>query len=56
MAVTMKNGVSWDVTPRDSCNNRRFGGTYRVHHQDDSNIPEDAILQFSNRFAYTSLR
>jgi hypothetical protein len=25
-AVTMKNGVFWDVTPRDSCNNRRFGG------------------------------
>jgi hypothetical protein len=24
-AVTMKNGVFWDVTPCDSCNNRRFG-------------------------------
>jgi serine/threonine protein kinase len=27
MAVTMKNGVFWDVTPCGSCNNRRFGGT-----------------------------
>jgi hypothetical protein len=26
-AVTMKNGVFWDVMPRGSCNNRRFGGT-----------------------------
>jgi hypothetical protein len=26
-AVTMKNGVFWDVTPWDSCKNRRFGGT-----------------------------
>jgi hypothetical protein len=26
-AVTVKNGVSWDVTPRGSCKNRRFPGT-----------------------------
>jgi hypothetical protein len=26
-AVTMKNGVFWDVTPRGSCKNRSFGGT-----------------------------
>jgi hypothetical protein len=26
-AVTMKNGVLWDVTPCDSCKNLRFGGT-----------------------------
>jgi hypothetical protein len=26
-AVTMKNGVFWDVPPRGSCNNRCFGGT-----------------------------
>jgi hypothetical protein len=25
--VTMKNGVFLDVTPCDSCKNRRFGGT-----------------------------
>jgi hypothetical protein len=24
---TMKNAVFWDVTPRGSCKNRRFGGT-----------------------------
>jgi hypothetical protein len=33
--VTMKNGVLWDVTPCGSCKNRRFGGTYRLLHQDD---------------------
>jgi hypothetical protein len=26
-AVTMKNGVFWDVTPCGSCKNRCFGGT-----------------------------
>jgi hypothetical protein len=26
-AVTMKNGVFWEVTPCGSCKNRRFGGT-----------------------------
>jgi hypothetical protein len=26
-AVTMKNGVFWDVTPCGSCKNRRFGGS-----------------------------
>jgi hypothetical protein len=25
-AVTMKNGVFWDVAPCGSCKNRRFGG------------------------------
>jgi hypothetical protein len=37
MAVTMKNAVFWDVAPCGSCNNRRFGGTYRHHHQGDKN-------------------
>jgi hypothetical protein len=27
MAVTIKNGVFWDVTSCGSCKNRRFGGT-----------------------------
>jgi hypothetical protein len=31
MAVTMMNAVFWDVTPRGSCKNRRFGGTYHLH-------------------------
>jgi hypothetical protein len=26
-SVTVKNGVLWDVSPCDSCKNRRFGGT-----------------------------
>jgi hypothetical protein len=32
-AVTMKNGVFWDVTPCGSYKNRRFGGTWRLPHQ-----------------------
>jgi hypothetical protein len=31
-AVTMKNGVFWDVTPCGSCKNRLFGGTWRLLH------------------------
>jgi hypothetical protein len=31
-AVTMKNGVFWVVTSCGSCKNRRFGGTWRLHH------------------------
>jgi hypothetical protein len=27
-AVTMKNGVFWDVTPRGSCKNRHFFAAY----------------------------
>jgi hypothetical protein len=33
----MNNAVLWDVTPCCSCNNRRFEGTYRLHHQGDKN-------------------
>jgi hypothetical protein len=33
MAVTMKNGVFWDVTPCGFYKNRHFGGTQRVHYQ-----------------------
>jgi hypothetical protein len=29
----MKNAIFWDVTPCRSCENRRFGGTYRLHLQ-----------------------
>jgi hypothetical protein len=35
--VTTKNGVFWEVTPCGSCKNRRFGRTYRLHHQDEKN-------------------
>jgi hypothetical protein len=36
-AYDEKNGVFWVVTPCDSCKNRRFGGTWRLLHQDDKN-------------------
>jgi hypothetical protein len=35
-AVTMNNGVFWDVTPCGSCKNRRFGSTYCLLHQGDN--------------------
>jgi hypothetical protein len=31
----MKNDVFWDFTLCGSCRNRRFKGTYRLHHQGD---------------------
>jgi hypothetical protein len=31
------NAVFWNVTPCGSCKNRRFGGTWRLHHQGDKN-------------------
>jgi hypothetical protein len=33
----MKNGVFWDVMPCGSCKNRRFEGTWCLHHQGDKN-------------------
>jgi hypothetical protein len=36
-AVTMKNAIFWDVSPRGSCKNQCFGGIYRLHHQGDKN-------------------
>jgi hypothetical protein len=30
----IKNGVVWVVTPCGSCKNRRFGGTWRLRHQE----------------------
>jgi hypothetical protein len=32
-AVTMKNGVFWDVTPCGSCKNRHFGGLLGISSQ-----------------------
>jgi hypothetical protein len=37
-AVTMKNGVFWDITPCGYCKNRRFGGTWRLLHQGDESV------------------
>jgi hypothetical protein len=34
----MENGVFWDVTPCGSCKIRRFGGTFRLHHQGDNSV------------------
>jgi hypothetical protein len=36
-AVTMKNAVFGDMTSCGSCMNRRFGRTYRLHHQGGTN-------------------
>jgi hypothetical protein len=36
-AMAVMNAVFWDVTPCGSCKERRFGGTYRLHHQGDMN-------------------
>jgi hypothetical protein len=33
----IENAVFWDVTPCASCNNRRSGGTYRLHCQGEKN-------------------
>jgi hypothetical protein len=44
MTVTMKNCVFWDVTPCDSCKNRRFGGISRLVHQGDKNRCEEIPL------------
>jgi hypothetical protein len=42
--VTMKNAVFWDVTPRDSFKNRRFGGTSVHTRVTRRNFPEDGII------------
>jgi hypothetical protein len=36
-AVTMMNGVFWDVTLCGPRKNQRFGGTWHLHHQGDKN-------------------
>jgi hypothetical protein len=33
--IFSKNAVFWNVKSRGSCKNRRFGGKYRLHHQDE---------------------
>jgi hypothetical protein len=37
--LTKRNAVFWDDTPHGSCKNRRFGGTYCLHHKADKNWP-----------------
>jgi hypothetical protein len=43
-AVTMKNGVFWDVTPCGSCKNRRFGGNKRHPDEGGAKFPETSVL------------
>jgi hypothetical protein len=37
-AVTLKNVAFWDVSPRGSCKNLCFRGTYHVHHQGEKKL------------------
>jgi hypothetical protein len=48
VAQTLKNAVFLDVTPCGSCNNRRFEGTYRLHHQGDKNQRPNSFLILYN--------
>jgi hypothetical protein len=46
-AVTMKNAVFWDAAPCRSCVNRRFGGTYRLHlNENYIYLPVSSIVRF----------
>jgi hypothetical protein len=36
--MAMNNPVFWDVTPCGFCENERFGGKYRIHHQGDNRV------------------
>jgi hypothetical protein len=53
----MKNDVFWDVTPRGSCKNRRFGGTSVsvLTRAKWCNIPEYAIPHSENLLSYIAL-
>jgi hypothetical protein len=45
--MIVKIAFFWDVTPRDSCENRRFGGTSIIATL--HNIPEGGILHSHSR-------
>jgi hypothetical protein len=52
---TMKNAIIWKLTSCGPCKNRRFGGTYRLHHKGDKNrgarisiLPKCRFLQESH--------
>jgi hypothetical protein len=42
--MELKNGVFWDVTPRGSFKNRRFGGTKRASVASYGYVPSSPIL------------
>jgi hypothetical protein len=50
----MKNAVFWDVKPCGSCDNRRFVGTYRLHHQGE-NISELGTMLVTAKVVASSL-
>jgi hypothetical protein len=49
IAVALKNAVFWDFTQCRSCNNRRLGGIYRLHHQGDKIRRAKSIVKGINR-------
>jgi hypothetical protein len=52
----MKNCVSWDVKPCRSCKNRRFGGTWCLHHQGDKNMWTRNNVSLTSNFFLRSVR
>jgi hypothetical protein len=52
MAVTLKDDVFWEVIPCGSCKNRRFGETYRFHHQGDVKNPDSMSSQRASVASY----
>jgi hypothetical protein len=40
---TKKHAVFWDVGPCGSCKNRRIGGKYCLHHQDEKKILRNVL-------------
>jgi hypothetical protein len=49
----IKNAVFWDVAPRKSCVNRRFGGTYRLHLRSRLQPPARAAFSLAD---YSTLK
>jgi hypothetical protein len=46
-AVTLKNGVFWDVTPCGFCKNQCFGATYRLLHQVGISSQRASVASYS---------